>query len=94
MVDLDIIEPIKKSTNFVNGLVIVEKPNRKLRICLDLRPLNNAIKCEHLHLLTTEEIFSQMSGACFFSKLDASLGYWQIKADEDSSDLLLLLLLL
>ena len=94
MVDLDIIEPIKKSTNFVNGLVIVEKPNRKLRICLDLRPLNNAIKREHLDLLTTEEIFSQMSGACFFSKLDASLGYWQIKADEESSDLLLLLLLL
>ena len=78
MVDLDITEPIENSTDWVNGLVIVEKPNGKLRICLDPRPLNNAIKREHFHLPTAEEIFSQMSGACFFSKLDASSGYWQI----------------
>ena len=36
MVDLDIIKPIKKPTEWVNSLVIVEKPNGKLRICLNL----------------------------------------------------------
>ena len=82
MVDLDIIETIEKPTDWVNGLVIVEKPNGKLRICLDSRPLNNAIKRERLHLPTTEEIFSQMPGTCFFSKIDASSGYWQIKVDK------------
>ena len=35
-----------------------------------------------------EEIFSQMSRLCFFSKLDTSSGYWQIKVDEESSHLL------
>ena len=85
MVDLDIIEPIKKPTDRVNSLVIVEKPNGKLRIGLNL---NNAIKSEHLHLPTTEEIFSKMSVACFFSNLVASSGYWQIKVDEESSHLL------
>ena len=44
MVDLGIIKAIEKPTDWVNGLVIVEKPNGKLRICLDSRPLNNAIK--------------------------------------------------
>ena len=88
MVDLDIIELIKKPTDWVNGLVIIEKPNGKLHICLNPQPLNNAIKHECLHLPTAEEIFSQMSGACFFSNLDASLGYWQIKVDEESSHLL------
>ena len=88
MVHLDIIEPIEKSTDWVNGLVIIEKPNGKLRICLYSQPLNNAIKREHLHVPTAEEILSQMSGACFFSKLDASLGYWQIKVDEESPHLL------
>ena len=88
MVDLDIIEPIEKPTDWVNSLVIVEKRNGKLCICLDPRPLNNAIKREHLYLPTAEEIFSQMSGTCFFSKLDASSRYWQIKVHEESSNLL------
>ena len=88
IVDLDIIELTEKSTNRVNGLVIVEKPNGKLDICLDPRPLNNAIKREHLHLPNAEKIFSQVSGACFFSKLDAFSGYWQIKVDEEISHLL------
>ena len=35
MVDLDIIEPIKKPTDWANSLLIVEKPNGKLRIFLD-----------------------------------------------------------
>ena len=46
------------------------------------------MKREHLHLPTTEELFSQMSGAKYFSKLDASSGYWQIKVDRESSNLL------
>ena len=77
MVDLDITEPIKKPTDWVNGLGIVEEPNGKLCICLDPRPLNNAIKRENLHLPTAEEIFPRISGACFFSDLDASSGYWK-----------------
>ena len=88
MVDLDIIEPVQKPTNWVNGLVLVEKPNGKLRVCLDPRPLNKAIKRESLYLPTAEEIFYQMSGASYFSKPDASSGYWQIKVDEQSSNLL------
>ena len=35
MVDLDKIDPVDELTDWVNGLVIVEKPNGKLRICLD-----------------------------------------------------------
>ena len=84
MIDLDIIRPIEKPTDWVNGLVIVEIPNGKLGICLCPRSLNNVMKREHFYLPTTKEIFSQMSGVCFFSKLDASSGYWPIKVDEES----------
>ena len=88
MVDFDIIEPVDKPTGGVNGLVIVEKPNGKLWICLDPRPLNQAIKREHLHLRTAELLFSQISRAKDFSKLDASSGYWQIEVDREYSNLL------
>ena len=88
MVDLDIIEPVQKPTDYVNRLVVNEKPNGKLRVCLDPRSLNKVIKRENLHLPTAEKIFSQMSGTSYFSKLEASSGYWQIKVDEQSSNLL------
>ena len=45
MEKLDIIEKISEPTDWVNSLVIVSKPNGKLRICIDPRDLNRAIKC-------------------------------------------------
>ena len=86
MVDLEIIEPVQKPTDWVKGLV--EKLNGKLRVCIDPKPLNKAIKREHLHLPTAEEIFCQMSRASYFLKLDSSSGYWEIKVDKESSNLL------
>lgn len=88
MVDLNIIEPVEKQTEWVNALVIVSKPNGKLTICLDLRPLNKAIKRQYHRQLSTEEIISKMSGTQYFSKLDTASGYCQIKVDEESADLL------
>ena len=75
MVKNGVITPIQEPTDWVNSIVIVEKRNWKLRICLDPRPLNRAIKKEHFQLPKTENILSQMSGARYFSKLDASQGY-------------------
>ena len=41
-----------------------------------------------LPLPTAEELFPEMHNANFFTKLDPSSGYWQIKVDEESSKLL------
>ena len=65
MVDLNIITPVTEPTDWVISLVVVEKPNRSLRICLDPRDLNQAIKRQHYKLPTTEDILSQMTGAKF-----------------------------
>ena len=71
MEKMDVIEKVEKSTDWVNAAVVVEKPNGKLHVCLDPRPLNQAIKHKHHRLPTAEELISQMSGATTFSKLDA-----------------------
>ncbi|CAB4038901.1 Hypothetical predicted protein, partial [Paramuricea clavata] len=42
MESMGIIEKVKKSTDWVNALVLEEKPNGKLRVCLDQRPLIQA----------------------------------------------------
>ena len=83
-----IIEKVSKPTEWVNNVVLVEKKSGTIRVCLDPKDLNSAIRRQHYQLPTTEEIFARMSGAKYFSKLDASSGFWQIKVDEDSSKLL------
>lgn len=88
MTKMGIIKPTEELTDWVNSLVIVEKQNGKLRLCLDPRDLNKAIKREHYKLPTAEEIFAEMKNPKYFTKLDASNGYWQIPVDEESSKLL------
>ena len=85
---LDIIEEIDEPTEWVSSLVIIEKADGRLRVCLDPSDLNRVIKKEHYPMPTAETVMSEMSEAKYFSKLDASNGYWQIKVDEQSSKLL------
>ena len=88
MESLGVIDRVTEPTDWVNSLVVVQKPNGQIRVCLDPKDLNKAIKRHHYQLPTAEDILSRMSGAKFFSKLDASSGYWQICVDKESSKLL------
>ena len=74
---LDIIKevPISESSEWFNSMIILEKPNGKLRICLYPFDPNKATKHHHHHLLTTEEILSKLSNGKVFTKLDASCRY-------------------
>ena len=80
-----VIKRVDEPTDWVNSLVIVEKPNGQLRLCLDPKDLNNAIKRPHYPLPTLEDATSKMAGAKFFTKLDAKSGYWQLKLKDSSS---------
>ena len=80
-----VVEKVECPTKWENSAVIIEKPDsEKLRICLDPRPLNEAIQREHFKMPTIEEITTRVAGAKVFSKLDANHGYWQIPLDEES----------
>ena len=80
-----VIRKVDEPTQWVNSLVVVEKPqSKKLRICLDPRHLNKAIQREHFQLPTLEDITTRLTGAQMFSKLDANHGYWQIPLTPDS----------
>lgn len=60
-----------------NGIIKkVDKPttwfNNSLRICIDPKDLNKAIKREHCHLPTLDEIAPKLKDNKLFSKLHAS----------------------
>lgn len=87
MEKMQVIERVIKPTKWVSSIVIVEKPNKKLRICLDPRNLNNAIQRSHYPMPTIEDIRYKLNGAKVFSHLDAFSGFWMCKLDEPSSEL-------
>jgi hypothetical protein len=74
-----IIERETNPTAWVSSMVTVVKPNGKVRICLDPKDLNKAVKRQHYPLKTAEEVISRMKGAKYFSKLDAVSSFWQIE---------------
>ena len=71
-----IIRKMEKPTDWVSNLVVVRKPNGKLRICLDPHDLNKAIMRPHYPLPTLEQIINNLNNARIFSVLDAKNGYW------------------
>ena len=86
MEQLGVIERQTEPTPWVNSMTVVNKGS-KIRICIDPRDLNNAIQREHFPLKTVEDVIENMSGAKYFTKLDAVSGFWQIQLDEQSSRL-------
>ena len=86
MVQEEILTPVSESTDWVSSMVTVVKPN-KLRICIDPKDLNRAIKRSHYPLPTIEEVATKLSKAKVFSVLDAKSGFWQLKLDDASSKL-------
>ena len=83
----DVIEKVVEPSEWVSGLVVVHKKDGNLRVCLDPRNLNKALRREHFKLPTREEVMAQFAGAKVLSKLDAKLGFWQLKLTPSSSQL-------
>lgn len=87
MEEAGVIVQQKEPTAWVNSMVTVQKPNGKLRICIDPKDLNKAIRREHYPLKTIEDVTQQITEAKLFSKLDTTSGFWQIGLTEESSKL-------
>ena len=80
-----IIAEVDKPTDWVHNLVIVEKKNKTLRICLDPKPLNEGIKRERYMIPTPRDVQSQLSGKSIFTVLDMRDAFWHVRLSDESS---------
>ena len=87
MVELGVIEKVEEPTDWVSSIVYSRKSNGKLRICLDPKDLNTAIKRPHYPTPTLEEITHKLAGSMISSKLDTRHGYWSVQLDDESKRL-------
>jgi len=67
-----VIRKVEEPTDWVSSMAIVEKPDGRLRICLDPRHLHKAIKREHFQLPTIEDVTTRMANAKWLTKLQLS----------------------
>ena len=101
LVDLGVLEHVTYHTDWINLHVIVEKdiptdssnshaPNhsikRKLRICLNPRDLNDALKREPYHKCSVDEITAKLKCMTIFTIVDFK-GYWMVALHPDSRKL-------
>ena len=85
MVADKIITPVTEPTDWVSSVLAVPKKDKLVRICLDPRDLNTAIKRSHCPSPTVEDVTSCLTNAKVFSVLDAKSGFWRVKLTENAS---------
>ena len=55
MVKLGVISRVREPTEWCAGMVVVKKPNNKVRICVDLTHLNKSVRRERHPLPAVEQ---------------------------------------
>ena len=82
MLDLGVVRESKSP--YASPVVIVKKPDGSNRVCVDYRKLNKLTVFDPEPMPTAEELYHKLSEDRFYSKIDLSKGYWQVKvADKD-----------
>lgn len=86
---LDVIEKVDGPTPWVSPIVVAPKPKKpeEIRICVDMRLPNQAIKRTRHIMPTIDDILSKLNQATVFSKLDLNSGYHQLELDEESRNI-------
>ena len=70
--------------DWVHNLVLVRKPNGKLRVYLDSRTINKALHFNIHNAKTFSEFTSHIGKVMYVSKIDANSGFWTLPMDPDS----------
>ena len=85
LVGLKILKPVDIPTDWISATVVTMKKSGGIRLCIDPKPLNKALKRNHYPLPTIDDILPDLSQARCFSVLDAKNGFWHVRLDEPSS---------
>ncbi|XP_055604370.1 uncharacterized protein K02A2.6-like [Uranotaenia lowii] len=86
LLKLDIIEKVVEPTSWVSPLVPIVKENGELRLCVDMRRPNQAIKRLNHPLPVFDDLLPQFSDAKYFTTLDIKQAFHQVELSEDCRD--------
>ena len=79
-----IVTKVSGSTDWINSMVAVKK-GTKLRVCIDPKELNQAMKRPHYPMPVLDDILPKLADAKLFTVLDLKEGFWHVNLSEKSS---------
>lgn len=79
-----IIERVDKPSPWVSPMVVVVKDDGNVRLCIDMRRANVAIKRQYHVMPTLDDLLARLNGSQWFSRLDIKDAYHQIELHESS----------
>ena len=82
-----IIAPVTEPSPWVSALLVVAKQDGRIRLCIDPKPLNKALKRAQYYMPTIDDVLPMLAGAKVFSTVNAKDGFWHLKLDDESSKL-------
>ena len=84
-VKLGVLAQVEEPTPWVSSLAVATKKSGALRICIDPKHLNAALKRETYQLPILDDMLPELAQAKVFSTVDLKAGYWHCVLDEESS---------
>lgn len=85
MEKMGVITKIEEPTEWCAGMVVVQKKEGTVRICVDYTKMNESVCREKFILPSVEHTLGMLAGATVFSKLDANMGFWQVPLTKESA---------
>ena len=86
LVQLGVLAEVEEPTDWISNMTAVWKADKKqVRVCLDPRDLNRAVKRNHFNMPTVDDILPCLTKAKVFSLLDAKDGFLHVKLTQRSS---------
>ncbi|GFO17915.1 transposon ty3-i Gag-Pol polyprotein [Plakobranchus ocellatus] len=80
----DIIEEVEGPTPWMSPIVVVPKKSGGVRLCVDMREANKAIKRECHPMPTIEDMINDLNGSTVFSRIDLQQAFHQLELNEES----------
>lgn len=87
LLERGILEKAPRSSKWMSPLRVVPKSSGQIRICVDMRAANRAIKRVNHKMPIIEETWNKISTAKFFSKIDLKDAFHHIKLGVKSREL-------
>ena len=82
-----ILEKVTEPSEWVSAPTIVNKPSAKngIRLCINSRPLNNALKRSEYPIPTADNLLTEICNAKVFTLADIKCAFFHVPLDKESS---------